>query len=53
MNIFNIVVQIITYSCLAWSVGMVIFFLIKRHIVRKKAKKEIENETNEVGNNDE
>lgn len=48
MFVFNLITKIIFFSCLGWSVGMLVFFFIKRAIVRKKAKKEIlENEIGE------
>lgn len=44
MFVFNLITKIIFFSCLAWSVGLLVFYFIKRHIVRKKTLKEIENE---------
>lgn len=41
MNVFTIITIVITGICLAWSIGLYIFYRVKKHKVEKKAKKEL------------
>lgn len=48
MNVFNVICIVIMLVCFAWSLGMIVFALIKRAIIRKKAKNEVlDDERNE------
>lgn len=50
MDIFNLIVKIIFFGCLGWSVIMLAFYFVRRHLERKKARKEIENENDRQEN---
>lgn len=41
MNVFTIITIVITGICLTWSLGLFIFYLVKKHKVEKKAKEEL------------
>lgn len=49
MNVFTLITIIITALCLTWSLGLFIFYKIKKHKVEKKAQEEL----SEGVNNDE
>lgn len=47
MNVFTIVSLVITGVCLLWSLGLYVFYRIKKHRVEKKAKEELEENAND------
>lgn len=44
MNVFTIITIVITGLCLTWSLGLFIFYLVKKRKVEKKAKEDLEND---------
>lgn len=48
MNVFTIITIVITGLCLSWSLGLFIFYQVKKHKVEKKAKQDLEGEENAI-----
>lgn len=62
MNVFNVICQVIFYSCLAFSLVMFIYYKIRQHNDRKKKlaqlqqeeiEKEIKDDKDKQGNSEE
>lgn len=41
MNVFTIITIVITGICLAWSLGLFIFYKVKKSKVEKQAKEDL------------
>lgn len=42
MNVFTIITLVITGICLTWSLGLYIFYRVKKSKAEKKAKKDLD-----------